>query len=106
MRFLDKSRDVTVASRSLMFRFSLILSVSIALLGTEIFFVSRSSGESEEPRPLDLSSVDRQELIDRIKHYVLVNRLRVSKSDVTQDDSQRQFSAQHSVTTLMQHCFE
>ena len=89
-----------------MLRFSLILSVSIALLGTEISFVTRSSGESEEPRPLDLSSVDRQELIDRIKHYVLVNRLRVSKGDVTLDDSQRRFWAQHSVTTLLQHCFE
>ena len=68
--------------------------------------MSRSSSENEEPRPLDLSSVDRQELIDRIKHYVLVNRLRVSKGDVTRDDSQRRLLAQHSVTTLLQHCFE
>ena len=41
-----------------------------------IFF--RTASESEEPRPLDLSTVDRQELINRIRHYVLVNRLRVS----------------------------
>lgn len=41
-------------------------------------FFSRTASQSEEPRPLDLSTVDRQELIDRIKHYVLVNRLRVS----------------------------
>ncbi|XP_073251609.1 uncharacterized protein [Porites lutea] len=39
----------------------------------------KSSSENEEPRPLDLSSVDRQELIDRVKHYVLVNRLRVEE---------------------------
>ena len=28
------------------------------------------------------------------------------KGDVTRDDSQRRFSAQHSVTTLLRHCFE
>ena len=32
--------------------------------------------------------------------------LRKSKGDVTRDDSQRRFSAQHSVTTLLRHCFE
>ncbi|KAL9961377.1 hypothetical protein ACROYT_G030301 [Oculina patagonica] len=39
----------------------------------------KSASESGAPRPLDLSTVDRQELIDRIKHYVLVNRLRVEE---------------------------
>lgn len=39
----------------------------------------KTPAESEELRPLDLSKVDRQELIDRIKHYVLVNRLRVEE---------------------------
>ena len=42
-------------------------------------FLARSASESEAPPPLDLTTVDRQELIDRIKHYVLVNRLRVSQ---------------------------
>ena len=32
--------------------------------------------------------------------------LRKSKGDVTRDDSQRRFSAQHSVATLLRHCFE
>ena len=32
--------------------------------------------------------------------------LRKSKGDVTRDDWQRRFSAQHSVTTLLRHCFE
>lgn len=39
----------------------------------------KTASESEEPRPLDLSTVDRQELINRIRHYVLVNRLRVEE---------------------------
>ena len=30
----------------------------------------------------------------------------ISKGDVTLDDSQRRFSAQHSVATLLRHCFE
>ena len=30
----------------------------------------------------------------------------ISKGDVTRDDSQRRFSAQHSVATLLRHCFE
>ena len=29
-----------------------------------------------------------------------------SEGDVTQDDSQRRFLAQHSVATLLRHCFE
>lgn len=39
----------------------------------------KSSNEAEDVRPLDLTTVDTQELIDRIKHYVLVNRLRVEE---------------------------
>lgn len=35
--------------------------------------------ESEESRPLDLSTVDLEEIINRIRHYVLVNRLRVEE---------------------------
>ena len=29
-----------------------------------------------------------------------------TKGDVTRDDSQRRFLAQHSVATLLRHCFE
>lgn len=35
--------------------------------------------ESEESRRLDLSTVDLEEIINRIRHYVLVNRLRVEE---------------------------
>ena len=36
---------------------------------------------------------------------VVANRP-VRKGDVTRDDSQRRFLAQHGVTTLLRHCFE
>ena len=41
-----------------------------------------------------------------IKYVALICWFDYAKGDVTRDDSQWQFLAQHSVATLLRHCFE
>ena len=55
---------------------------------------------------LDCSISDHSEPV--VAHGVMVDRLfsaQSVKDDVTRDDSQRRFLAQHSLATLLRHCF-
>ena len=54
--------------------------------------------------PLSLLSFPSTLTVDlpRLENF----RLREFEGDVTRDDSQRRFLEQHSITTLLRHCFE
>ena len=72
----------------------------------------RISNSTSKDFPSSISAIDilstflranRLEILDRIVTWIQVNE---SYSDVTRDDLQRRFLAQHSVATLSWHCFE
>ena len=72
----------------------------------------RISNSTSKDFPSSISAIDilstflranRLEILDRIVTWIQVNE---SYGDVTRDDLQRRFLAQHSVATLSWHCFE